>query len=85
MDIVQKFRAGDKLQAIYWPDDVSVRLDECGCINLYIIMENGQMDGVAWAVAEYSDGRILKHNLALLATAELAMTTYQKDGVQNES
>ena len=41
------------------------------CIDIVVVMENGQMDGVPWALVTHGDGSQKKLNLALYHYVEL--------------
>lgn len=63
-----EFRSGMKLEAIFWSEsgailEVGDRSDQPKSIT--VVMENGQMASVAWALAEFNDGGRAKFNLAM--------------------
>jgi len=67
---VTRFKDGDLLDAIYFSDGLKV---ECGdnAKTIQVVMENGQMDTVPWAVVEMNNGRTWKYNLALCESVQL--------------
>lgn len=66
-----KFHRGQKLKALYWANGSEITVGLGTCEDIEVIMENGQMAGVPWALARHSDGIILKHNLAKVESVKL--------------
>jgi len=65
-----KFYEGQKLKKVYWSGDCSTNIDD----DITVVMENGQMDLVPWALVK-SDNRSIKINLALADMVELSEET----------
>ena len=57
----------------YWSGEKECRVGQNGVVSIKISMECGQMAAVPWAVVFYEDGRCVKHNMALIASVELAL------------
>ena len=62
---MRKFHDGQKLQFLEWNGGTCrVAVGDYGCVSLKVVMENGQLDKVAWAIARHKDGTVVKHNLS---------------------
>ena len=69
---MREFKNGQKLKSIFWMDGNSVvEIGKFGCKKIEIVMECGQMAGVAWAIVEHDSGKNIKYNLALCEGVEL--------------
>ena len=70
-----KYHDGQKLKSISHQisDDCwfGASIDNEDIDDITVIMENGQMAAVPWALIEYSDGRNTKINLASMTNVEL--------------
>ena len=78
---MDQFKNGQKLSRIFWDDDDFVEVGklteefyfidgekkEDVCVGLEVLMENGQMTGVPWAVGKFESETTVKYNLALVA------------------
>ena len=73
MDNKYGFFNGQRLKAIYWEEGAQCVVGESDCIGIEVVMENGQMAGVPWAVVFREDGKCQKYNLALAEGVELAL------------
>ena len=67
-----RFKNGQQLSDIVFPNEDSFRVGRNGCIGIWIMHENGQMAAVPWAVVDFEGGRIEKVNLAHVSSCELA-------------
>lgn len=67
---MKEFTQGQKIKAIFWANGEQLISGEGTTQEIEIVMENGQMVGVPWARAIHKDGRIFKHNLALVESVE---------------
>ena len=74
-----EFKRGFQLSWLSWNNgETMCSVGRGGCVKIYVSMENGQMDGVPWAVVEYEDGRIVKHNMACVESCEVALKGGEK-------
>ena len=68
-----QFMEGDKVAALYFPDDTEVVAGEHDIEKITVVMECGQMAAVPW-FAVWIDGKIdAKHNAAHVATVKMAV------------
>lgn len=69
----RKFYEGQKLKAIFFDDDDESVFDSTtdNIKSITVVMENGQMAPVPWALVVDADNRETKWNIALLAGVEL--------------
>ena len=65
-----KFKEGQKIKMLCWNGDCSIDNQYC---SIEVIMENGQMAEVPWALATYTNGRVDKFNLAKMDSVQLEM------------
>lgn len=66
-----RFKPGQEIKVIYWPDDTSVVSGENEVEKITVVMENGQMALVPW-FAVWVDGKVaFKHNASLVSTVTL--------------
>lgn len=68
--MAKDFYQGQKLKSIDWPE-ARCEVGSFNCTDIEVVMENGQMAGVPWALATYEDGTQFKHNLALAESVKL--------------
>ncbi len=68
---IHEFHNGQKLKALHFADGEDIFANSGTTIT--VIMESGQMAGVAWAMVE-GGGRLHKWNLALVLGVELEPT-----------
>lgn len=72
-----RFKNGQKLKEVFWNESSVVVRDKAlsedfpYCVDIEVVMESGQMSGVPWAVATFSDGTIRKYNIALAGGVSL--------------
>ena len=60
----KKLYNGQKLKEIFWTEGFC-RVGVGGCTNIEVVMENGQMAGVPWALVTFEGTEQRKYNLAL--------------------
>jgi len=58
------FKNGMKLSHIVYSTKECLYHDDPNVVDMWVIIENGQMAGVPWAVVEFNNGQIIKINLA---------------------
>jgi hypothetical protein len=61
----KNFQDGQKLKAIHFNDEEFISTGSAECMAIEIVMENGQMAGVPWALVTSTDGTQNKWNLAM--------------------
>ena len=66
-----EFKSGQKLLYVELPEADLYSLGKSGIVDIRVIMENGQMAGVPWALVEFHNGRICKLNLSMAKSVEL--------------
>ena len=59
------FYRGQKLKRIFW-GEMFLEVGTRCCADIEVVMENGQMAGVPWALITNTDGSQCKYNLALV-------------------
>jgi len=65
------FKAGQEIEAIYWPNNSSITLGKNGVEKITVVMENGQMAEVTW-FAVWRNGVIAdKHNASYVEGVKL--------------
>ena len=67
----QRFHQGQKLACIYFNNETSFMVGRRNCTHIEVIMENGQMGMVPWALA-YTGEHVHKVNLAQVESVVLA-------------
>ena len=78
MEKTKAFYTGQRLKEIFWSSGERCRVGEhrdkteITIAYIEVVMENGQMAGVPWAIVQWSDGKTLKYNLAEMDGVELA-------------
>lgn len=68
-----EFFEGQGLNTLHLSEAEYVSITQQNVSSIKVVMENGQMAGVAWAIVFYKDGRCIKYNLALIQSVELAL------------
>ena len=62
-----------KLKRIEWNNgNQYVQVGKMGCVSITVVMVDGQMAGVPWALATYDDGDKVLHNIALCESVIIA-------------
>jgi len=61
----KEFCNGQKLKEVFWADGF-VKIGSGGCIEIEVVMEDGQMAGVPWALVTFEKTEQRKYNLALV-------------------
>ena len=69
--MAQAFIRDQKLKYVTWAD-ACYETGKNHCTSIIVIIENGQMTGVPWAVVEFDDKCAVKVNLALMEEVGLA-------------
>ena len=67
-----EFFNGQRLNAIYWEEGEQCVVGQ-GVTGIEVVMENGQMAGVPWAIVFRESKKCNKYNLALAEGVELAL------------
>ena len=67
-----EFFNGQRLNAIYWEEGAQCVVGQ-GVTGIEVVMENGQMSKVPWAIVFRENKRCDKYNLALAEGVELAL------------
>lgn len=67
----KRFQQGQELEWLEYPGGGGPQVGTNKCTRIEVIMENGQMGGVPWAISYRADGSTQKHNLALAESVKL--------------
>jgi len=66
-----QFKTGQMLKAIFWDEGPGQVVGQHDCESIEVVMENGQMARVPWALVKFADGRSWKYNLAAAEGVQL--------------
>ena len=71
MEKDNRFYEGQELKSIWWSHGGMVTVGKCTCKSIHVVMENGEMSGVPWALVVYDDGKQQKYNLKMCEGVEI--------------
>ena len=64
--IDNRFEEGQKVESVFWSDGEYKKVGTNKCKRITVVMENGQLAGVPWFLAEFEDSPDQKYNGAML-------------------
>lgn len=78
---MSELKQGQALEGIFWSEGGELSTRQKIVDSITVTMEYGQMVGVPWAKATYTDGKVVLYNLALCEGVTITPSKLErKDG-----